>query len=1060
MNLFSSATKGGNFDVNPGPAFTKDEKGRPKLTDAFASELRESVRALHTTKTIKRKRFGFFGLRRTGHVNTVESSSDPPSEKATRTPSSRRRQLKVDTDDMNTGFTTSPLQLRANDTNLAPSTSAVKSPAKELKSPKRAVGGTPSSDRARTLKMTIEEADELRKSFHDEMVRQDGHKVRPSRLDTTLKTRPTLNKELAEELRMSFRKRHGTKMQMEGPADDKSMNKNETTTIRQRPSLSKEMTDELYLSFRQRKGQQGQADLDNNTTVIHQRPSLNKGLADELRQSFAHRKSQKLEKRRDIASRIMTRRESKRALLLSEHDASEHREDSQPAFPIESSKRKVNKLRAAMNDSGHSVASFASGPMDGIVENDPLDPRDTSPKVQGRPSSWKSLQKQLDETKTKRNSLDRRVSRHKKTVKENLRDMPHMKMSFHEDSPVTRKWSREESELESNPVYAPFAQPTGEQWVRGLNELNQASSSVFEDDINEEVQGDFDMYKKEWARLIKEKRSLKNKLSTSRAHASLLSQQVDDFTAENMELRKHVNSWQEKATKLGKLQNKERVKFDNSTDLIAQARVELTRTLNETSKMKAQIYDLESVVNTKIQRIEDLHDTIERQTEMIEDLTTKYRDKETELRFSEDEKRKLEDEVAVLISSRDGDDIGDTLRELEKEREQWLWQREQALEEKRRELEAENDQILEREKQRHRQEMEKISKESNRAKTLEQEQQTLQESINQQLKDMKDANQELQAKLTRERLDSSSEIKKQDHSIALLEQEVLNLKKELASRDRSEKEIKFRKAEVESTKDDVKDAQKQNKLLEKEIENLKLHVEDLREQSHGWREIILPGYRNMRGVTFGATNSDSLAGFLTILVEEQGKKAKMGAKDAKLENYLDNDETKTKHRRRSKELKKKETIKSSKIKAEKKQAKRLSTEKDKKTTKKERKSRVKARKKEHRSKSRGGTKVHGSKPRKPKHIVIDNDLSSDQNLTLIKGRSSEKSRRRRGVSTTLDDSSMAVFKRDHNASKQSEIKRSRSSDRQGRISSRGRSRSRSQRRRSFSHPPISSIILQ
>ena len=76
-------------------------------------------------------------------------------------------------------------------------------------------------------------------------------------------------------------------------------------------------------------------------------------------------------------------------------------------------------------------------------------------------------------------------------------------------------------------------------------------------------------------------------------------------------------------------------------------------------------------------------------------------DKESEFRAIGAEKRKIEDELAVLIADRDGEDIQETFRQLEQEREQWLWQREQDLEVKRGEVQKENSGILEREKQRH-----------------------------------------------------------------------------------------------------------------------------------------------------------------------------------------------------------------------------------------------------------------------------------------------------------------------------------------------------------------------
>ena len=110
-------------------------------------------------------------------------------------------------------------------------------------------------------------------------------------------------------------------------------------------------------------------------------------------------------------------------------------------------------------------------------------------------------------------------------------------------------------------------------------------------------------------------------------------------------------------------------------------------------------------------------------------MASRLVDKETELRVIGEEKRKIEDELAVLIADRDGDDIQETFRQLEQEREQWLWQREQDLEIKRGEVQKENSGILEREKQRHRQEMERIAEESQQTARLTEEQEKIQEFI-------------------------------------------------------------------------------------------------------------------------------------------------------------------------------------------------------------------------------------------------------------------------------------------------------------------------------------------
>merc|ERR1712238_370913 len=91
-------------------------------------------------------------------------------------------------------------------------------------------------------------------------------------------------------------------------------------------------------------------------------------------------------------------------------------------------------------------------------------------------------------------------------------------------------------------------------------------------------------YKKEFIRLTGENKTLKTKLVTRDAKISLLDQQVSDLTVETKNHRKQLSRWQSKANKLSKLQSKDRMKFDRSTDLIAEARVGLTKALNSSSK--------------------------------------------------------------------------------------------------------------------------------------------------------------------------------------------------------------------------------------------------------------------------------------------------------------------------------------------------------------------------------------------------------------------------------------------------------------------------------------------
>jgi len=315
-------------------------------------------------------------------------------------------------------------------------------------------------------------------------------------------------------------------------------------------------------------------------------------------------------------------------------------------------------------------------------------------------------------------------------------------------------------------------------------------------------------------------RVLKAQLHTKDAQTSLLREQVNDLTIETKSLSKKLSKWQTKSQKISELQKKERVKLENSTDLITQARIGLTKALNDASKLEAKVFDLEAIVDERNRRVEHLYETIERQTQKIHKMNTKIRDKETVLRLNENEKRKLEEEIQVLIASRDERDTGKTLRRLEREREEWLSNREQKIEEAKIELENDNNKSHERERHRHRQEQEILKKNSERRKEIEEKQQKTQECMNQQLNSLMEANRELHQKLTKEREEMASEIEEQDATIAAFESQVHNLKKRLSTQNHSEDELIFRKAGFESMKEELQNAQGQNELLLERINDL------------------------------------------------------------------------------------------------------------------------------------------------------------------------------------------------------------------------------------------------
>ena len=508
--------------------------------------------------------------------------------------------------------------------------------------------------------------------------------------------------------------------------------------------------------------------------------------------------------------------------------------------------------------------------------------------------------------------------------------------------------------------------------------------------------------------LIEENKTLRIKLATRDAQTSLLDQHVNDLTGETKTLRKQLSRWQSKVGKVCKLQNKERTKFDRSTDLIAEARVGLTKALNDGSKLRAKIHDLDSNIDERNRRLDNLYDTIERQSDTIEEMNTKLRDSLTVFQLNENEKRKLEDEVAVLISSKDGGDIGATLRRLEQERQTWLWEREKKLEKARIELEDKNEKMLGKEKSRHQQELGIMMEEANRKKAIDVNDQIMQGFINQQLDGMKEANQVLQEKLTSEREESTSEIKEQDDTIIELENQVRDLQKMISNRDQSSKELIFRKAEVESVKVDLRDVRRQNKFLEKEMADLNKRREDFYIQAHGSQDYASSGN--------GARKT---------------KKAKQVRRTStkSLDQFLDFRKEKSKHKRKSEGKKNKEkNRKGLKLKLDEKPPKKKKKEKKKKNTKKGKdKKKSKKRCKTKRSKIKTSPDIDDDSSsmivfkqvhRDPKfNDTLFNDSRKREKKPKKKSKTKKKSKLKRTIALDKDDSSMTVFKQKHRRSK-------------------------------------------
>ncbi len=648
-----------------------------------------------------------------------------------------------------------------------------------------------------------------------------------------------------------------------------------------RPRLSKEQQDELRLSVHNlmAKREKTESSKESIQSTLpdrrpeNLRPTLNQNISDELTQSFRQREARNDARREEIRKRMIERRESKRQLeshvypqVINEENESDS--DSPGRSP---------KLAQ------HNVAPNLSG---------------ERPRL--RPDLFDELKKSIHSRSTR--NFDRRQEIKARLMKrrESQRNLP---------NPSTHSTSSDASFAEGHDSFATDLPPKSAlrgkggkvmKWDMSAHSSETFANASFSDmgdtehgpnfkpsaldeSISEQhdkegvkVVGDLD--RAEWSDLIRENKRLKCEDDLNKKKISILTQQVDGFRAESTDLRKQLSSWQEKASAISHRQSQDRQKFENSSDLMTKARVELTKALNENASLKSRLHEIQLQAESHDRTILFLNETIDNLSEKISSITAQLKDSEAELRFNINEKRRIEEELAVVIASGDGSDIGETIRRLEQDKAKWLEERERILEAKRIAIDEENDRLLEREKQRYRREAEQLVAVSEKTKDREGEHQRLQDAISGQLKELKKNNDDLREKVNNEQLENRVETRKKDHTIAMLEQELSKLRRKLAGSQLREQDFEAQLLDIQNSSDELRDAKRQISLLEKQIKKLK------KEKAHertDWKEIILPGYKHLRGVTFGAP-SDELAGFLTILVEDQ--KAKQSEVMSQIQN--------------------------------------------------------------------------------------------------------------------------------------------------------------------------------
>lgn len=638
-----------------------------------------------------------------------------------------------------------------------------------------------------------------------------------------------------------------------------------------RPRLSKEQKDELRLSVHNLMAKRETVEpsesktetIPQEVTSENRRPTLDQNIADELKNSFRQRDARNDARREEIRRRMMERRESKRQLesqlyphSISEEDESEHDLPSQPP--------QMAQHQVAPNTSGErpKLRPELFDELKKSIHSKSTRNFDRRQQIRERLMQRRESQRIWQDASTHSNNSDASFAEGQDSFSTDL--PPRLALKGKKDKAT--KWDQSVHSTETF-ANASFSDMGDTEHGPGFKPAI-SSPPINERDEDEDaiLVGEWD--KSKLLKIIRDNKRLKSENDSNMTKISVLTRQVDDLKAESTDLRKQLSNWQEKASSISRRQSEDRQKFENSSDLMTKARVELTKALNENVSLKSRLHEVQLGSESQERAIRILNETIENQSEKISMISAQLKDTEAELQFNSKEKHRIEEELAVLVATRDDIDITETIRRLEQDKAKWLEEKDRALEAKRMAIDEENDRLLERDRQRYRREAEQFVQTSNKVKDHVEEHKRLQDAITRQLKELKSTNDDLRDKLSNEHLENRVQTRKKDHTITLLEQEVSKLRRKLAGSQLREQDLEAQLSDIQNKSDELQDAKRQISVLEKQIKKLK---KEKPQQHTDWREIILPGYKHLRGVTFGDPSAD-LAGFLTILVEDQKAK--------------------------------------------------------------------------------------------------------------------------------------------------------------------------------------------
>ena len=362
-----------------------------------------------------------------------------------------------------------------------------------------------------------------------------------------------------------------------------------------------------------------------------------------------------------------------------------------------------------------------------------------------------------------------------------------------------------------------------------------------------ELQAKYDRYKQEWIQATKEKKQVEKELKLEKLEVVSLTKEIEAHVTETEILQQKLAESIKKSDELAEEQRKERLQFADVAKELAQSRIDFTKSLNESRELRAELDEREHALQEKDKRISSLTAAIERQMDKAEDMEAKLDRAEEEIGVLEDKMNEMEEELIAYRTAASKDDVngdGHNLkqardemeRRMTEERERRLNEKQKKLDEKQREFDEEREKHFAEEKKRREEDAQRDLDEQERQKTRDEERQRVDEEINSKLKELEDDNAALQARLKSEQLVSNDKIKKKEESIASLQKDMAELKKEIADRDSDpnstvslQKDIESLKTEASSAREDLEEARKLNGMLTEEIEDLQAAKAELKD---------------------------------------------------------------------------------------------------------------------------------------------------------------------------------------------------------------------------------------